>query len=120
MYCVRNIATCDLSCWLAIYHIIYTIVSVQALGGPTLTVQVGIACMYIKIYKSICIDIFLGNFYYYLIIILEIYIMKKEKERTKCERYSRVVGYLRPVAQWNDGKQEEFKDRKLFTIKEGI
>lgn len=31
-----------------------------------------------------------------------------------CEVYSRVVGYLRPVAQWNDGKQEEFKDRKLF------
>ena len=31
-----------------------------------------------------------------------------------CEVYSRVVGYLRPVAQWNDGKREEFKDRKLF------
>ena len=51
MYCVRNIATYDFSCWLAIYHITHTIVSVQALGGPTLTVQVGIACMYIKIYK---------------------------------------------------------------------
>ena len=32
----------------------------------------------------------------------------------KCEVYSRVVGYLRPVAQWNDAKQEEFRDRKLF------
>ncbi len=31
-----------------------------------------------------------------------------------CEVYSRVVGYLRPVAQWNDAKQEEFYDRKLF------
>ncbi len=31
-----------------------------------------------------------------------------------CEVYSRVVGYLRPVAQWNDAKQEEFKDRKVF------
>ncbi len=31
-----------------------------------------------------------------------------------CEVYSRVVGYLRPVAQWNDAKQAEFKDRKLF------
>ena len=31
-----------------------------------------------------------------------------------CEVYSRVVGYLRPVAQWNDAKQEEFDDRKLF------
>jgi anaerobic ribonucleoside-triphosphate reductase len=29
----------------------------------------------------------------------------------KCEVYSRVVGYFRPVAQWNVGKKEEFKDR---------
>jgi ribonucleoside-triphosphate reductase (formate) len=34
--------------------------------------------------------------------------------KTKCEVYSRVVGYIRPVEQWNDSKQEEFKDRKLF------
>jgi len=32
----------------------------------------------------------------------------------KCEIYSRVVGYLRPVDQWNDGKQAEFKLRKNF------
>ena len=31
-----------------------------------------------------------------------------------CEVYSRVVGYLRPVAQWNDAKQAEFKDRMVF------
>ena len=31
-----------------------------------------------------------------------------------CEVYSRVVGYLRPVTQWNDAKQMEFKDRKTF------
>ena len=31
-----------------------------------------------------------------------------------CEVYSRVVGYLRPVAQWNDGKQSEFALRKTF------
>ena len=35
-----------------------------------------------------------------------------------CEVYSRVVGYLRPVQQWNEGKQEEFRDRKEFKIKE--
>ena len=34
-----------------------------------------------------------------------------------CEVYSRVVGYLRPVKQWNLGKQEEFKERKEFKIK---
>jgi len=34
-----------------------------------------------------------------------------------CEVYSRVVGYLRPVSQWNNGKQEEFKERKEFKIR---
>lgn len=35
----------------------------------------------------------------------------------KTEVYSRVVGFYRPVQQWNDGKQQEFKERKLFCIK---
>jgi len=34
--------------------------------------------------------------------------------KTECEVYSRVVGYLRPVNQWNNGKQAEFRDRKTF------
>ncbi len=33
-----------------------------------------------------------------------------------CEVYTRVVGYLRPVAQFNAGKQQEFKERKEFKI----
>ncbi|MGC8971835.1 MAG: ribonucleoside triphosphate reductase [bacterium] len=33
------------------------------------------------------------------------------------EVYSRVVGYLRPVKQWNRGKQEEFKLRKTFSVR---
>jgi ribonucleoside-triphosphate reductase len=33
------------------------------------------------------------------------------------EVYSRVVGYLRPVAQWNDGKRSEFAARHCFTVK---
>jgi ribonucleoside-triphosphate reductase len=41
-----------------------------------------------------------------------------ENKRTKCEVYSRVVGYLRPVSQWNRGKRQEFSDRKVFSIKE--
>jgi len=32
------------------------------------------------------------------------------------EVYSRVVGYLRPVQQWNDGKRSEFKLRKVFCV----
>lgn len=33
-----------------------------------------------------------------------------------CEVYSRVVGYLRPVNQWNAGKQAEFSDREEFAV----
>jgi len=32
------------------------------------------------------------------------------------EVYSRIVGYLRPVATWNDGKQQEFIERKTYTV----
>ncbi|MDD2730914.1 MAG: ribonucleoside triphosphate reductase [Candidatus Portnoybacteria bacterium] len=35
-----------------------------------------------------------------------------------CEVYSRIVGYIRPVQQWHPGKQEEFKDRRVFKVKE--
>ncbi len=35
-------------------------------------------------------------------------------ERQACEVYSRVVGYLRPVGQWNKGKQMEFADRQEY------
>ena len=46
----------------------------------------------------------------------------------KCGRsaevYSRIVGYMRPVSQWNEGKREEFRDRRLFdrmiTEQEGV
>lgn len=34
-----------------------------------------------------------------------------------CEVYTRVVGYLRPVGQFNLGKQQEYKDRKEYKIK---
>ncbi len=34
-----------------------------------------------------------------------------------CEVYSRVIGYYRPVTQWNVGKQQEFKERKEFKLK---
>lgn len=34
-----------------------------------------------------------------------------------CEVYSRVVGYLRPVQQWNKGKVSEYSRRKVFKNK---
>ena len=36
-----------------------------------------------------------------------------------CEVFSRVVGYLRPINQYNLGKKEEFKMRKVFKNMEG-
>ncbi|MBF0117324.1 MAG: ribonucleoside triphosphate reductase [Desulfobacterales bacterium] len=39
------------------------------------------------------------------------------KCNTETEVYSRVVGYLRPIKQWNNGKQAEFNDRKTYDIK---
>ena len=47
---------------------------------------------------------------------------KKEGETImKCgqetEIYSRVVGYFRPVSNWNKGKREEFRGRKVFKTK---
>ncbi|HPA71463.1 MAG TPA: anaerobic ribonucleoside-triphosphate reductase [Spirochaetota bacterium] len=41
--------------------------------------------------------------------------MEKER-RVPVEVYSRVVGYFRPVNQWNKGKREEFSERKHFTV----
>ena len=40
----------------------------------------------------------------------------KEVKGSKCEVYSRVVGYLRPVQGWNDGKKEEFALRKMMKV----
>lgn len=38
----------------------------------------------------------------------------KCQEEQPCEVYSRVVGYLRPVQQWNKGKKSEYAQRKPF------
>jgi ribonucleoside-triphosphate reductase len=48
------------------------------------------------------------------------YLSGKQESCPHCgaasEVYSRVVGYLRPVNQWNEGKVEEFKARKTFKL----
>ena len=38
----------------------------------------------------------------------------KPEERQKCEVWSRVMGYHRPIAGYNVGKKQEFRDRKYF------
>lgn len=48
------------------------------------------------------------------------YLSGQQQECPHChsqtEVYSRVTGYLRPVAQWNNGKKEEFSHRKTFEV----
>jgi ribonucleoside-triphosphate reductase (formate) len=34
--------------------------------------------------------------------------------KIKCDVYSRVTGYIRPVSSYNNGKQEEFKERSSY------
>ncbi|GGP23724.1 anaerobic ribonucleoside-triphosphate reductase [Silvimonas iriomotensis] len=38
----------------------------------------------------------------------------KQEERTRCEVWTRVMGYHRPVSAFNIGKQGEFKERQFF------
>jgi ribonucleoside-triphosphate reductase len=38
------------------------------------------------------------------------------KCESECEVYSRIVGYLRPVRQWNKGKKAEFQDRETYKV----
>lgn len=49
------------------------------------------------------------------------YISGEYEKCPKCggeaDVYSRVVGYLRPVKNWNDGKKAEWKDRKPFEVR---
>ena len=40
----------------------------------------------------------------------------KKVTRQLVECYSRIVGYIRPISQWNIGKIQEFKDRKFFKM----
>ena len=43
-----------------------------------------------------------------------------DSERQRCEVWSRVMGYHRPVAGYNIGKKQEFADRKNFKEPMGV
>jgi len=42
----------------------------------------------------------------------------EEKERQRCEVWTRVMGYHRPVSQYNMGKKAEFRERKFVSAVE--
>jgi anaerobic ribonucleoside-triphosphate reductase len=41
-------------------------------------------------------------------------IQLEEHERQRCEIWTRVMGYHRPVSQFNPGKRSEYAERLLF------
>lgn len=41
-------------------------------------------------------------------------------QRTRCEIYTRVMWYFRPVSHFNIGKKSEFYERKYFDEKESM
>ncbi|SOE49898.1 hypothetical protein ANDA3_2418 [plant metagenome] len=40
---------------------------------------------------------------------------RDDSQRTRCEVWTRVMGYHRPVSSFNTGKQGEFNERRFFT-----
>ena len=40
----------------------------------------------------------------------------QSERKVPCEVYSRIVGYLRPIQNWNKGKQQEFADRRTYEV----
>lgn len=43
-----------------------------------------------------------------------------DSERTVCEVWTRVMGYHRPVSEFNRGKKQEFYQRKCFTEEKAV
>jgi hypothetical protein len=40
----------------------------------------------------------------------------EQNEQVPCEVYSRIVGYVRPVRNWNKGKKQEFTERQTYQV----
>lgn len=47
----------------------------------------------------------------------EDFIQLSEEERQPCEIWTRVMGYFRPVSEFNNGKKAEFYSRNCFSEK---
>ena len=41
-------------------------------------------------------------------------------KRIPCEVYSRVVGFLRPLRNWNKGKRQEERERRTFSWQKAV
>ncbi len=47
---------------------------------------------------------------------IELHNKEVESQRTGCEVYTRIVGYVRPVDSANPGKQSEISDRVMYNV----
>ena len=47
-------------------------------------------------------------------------IILRDEDRTRCEVWTRVMGYHRPVSQFNRGKQSEHRERRHFREERGL
>ena len=47
-------------------------------------------------------------------------IVLKDEERQPCEVWTRVMGYFRPVSEFNIGKKSEYAERKCFNISKAL
>ena len=41
-------------------------------------------------------------------------------KRVPCEVYSRIVGYFRPIRNWNMGAQQAHSERKMYQVPRGM
>ena len=44
----------------------------------------------------------------------------KEEERQKCEIWTRIMGYFRPLSVFNPGKRSEFRERRYFSEEKAL
>ena len=49
---------------------------------------------------------------------VEVQETQADETRVPCEVYSRIVGYLRPVQNWNKGKKQEFAGRRTYRVQD--
>ena len=42
------------------------------------------------------------------------------EKKVPCEVYSRVVGYIRPVQNWNKGKRQEWRERETYRVDKAV
>ncbi len=47
-------------------------------------------------------------------------VVLRDDERQRCEVWTRVMGYHRPMASFNTGKKGEFHERTYFTERAGL